>query len=142
MNHSKKHIYVTIIITAVIAGGLGYYTGTKLTNKQAVATTFQGARTGAGTGRTFSGAGGGLTQGEVVSFDGSMLSVKDRTGGSKVVIVTDATKVLKSVNGSSSDIKTGGNVVVTGTANSDGSVTADSIQLRDSTTMPPMMRAQ
>jgi hypothetical protein len=68
-----------------------------------------------------------------------MLTLKGRDGGSKVIVVTDTTKVLKSVTGVKSDVKTGSSVVIMGTQNSDGSITAETLQLRDGL---PQMRSQ
>jgi hypothetical protein len=131
--HSKKQIYSSLIITAVIFSGLGYYAGMKKSSSDSPRQFQGGQRASRGFG------GGGVTQGEVISFDNQMLTLKGRDGGSKVIVVTDTTKVLKSVTGVKSDVKTGSSVVIMGTQNSDGSITAETLQLRDGL---PQMRSQ
>ena len=76
-----------------------------------------------------------MVNGDVISFSGNMLTIKGRDGGSRVVLVTDATKVMKSVEGRKTDVQSGSMVLITGTQNSDGSITADTVQLRSSSTM-------
>jgi hypothetical protein len=53
--------------------------------------------------------------------------------GSKIVFLSPATKVEKTVSGLVSDVVVGNQVVITGVVNSDGSVNATSIQLRPAT---------
>jgi hypothetical protein len=80
-----------------------------------------GARAGVGA--------GGLTRGEVVTKDANTITLKLIDGGSKVLLYSTSTLVNKTVNGSLDDIKVGENLMVTGDVNSDGSITAKSLQL-------------
>ncbi len=75
-------------------------------------------------------AAGGFVTGEVLSRDEGSVTVKLRDGGSKIVFVSDKTQVMKSADGSISDVIVGSQVMITGTANADGSVSAQTVQLR------------
>lgn len=78
---------------------------------------------------------GGFTGGEVTSIDGKSLTVKLRDGSSKIVFLSETTEILKFATGTVADIQVGGQATVSGSANSDGSITAQSVQLR-----PQMMK--
>lgn len=122
---------ITLIVTALIAGGIGFYGGTQY-GKGPVATqnTFQrGIRTGSPFGNGMR-AGGNALSGEILSRDEKSVTVKMRDGSSKFVFFSTSTQVMKSAEGSSSDLTMGEQITVIGTANSDGSVTAQSIQIR------------
>ena len=125
----------TGIIALIIGIGIGYFGGNVL--HPAVTPSARGSFAGTG-GTGFAGArggaaGGGFLSGTIASKDASSITLNTRDGSSHVVLVTPATTVSKSVNGSLSDVSVGSTVMVSGTTNSDGSVSATVIQLRPAT---------
>ena len=84
-------------------------------------------------GRAVNGAGiGGLTAGEVISKDEQSITLNLRDGGSKIVFYSASVEISKFASGTMSDVAVGASVMVTGKTNTDGSVTAELIQLRPS----------
>ena len=124
---------------------IGFFGGTYYQSKQASVSQsgsgmrgqFGGAGGGAGAGARGSRGGFGGTTGDVVSKDATGITVKSRDGGSKVILITPSTTVGHMTTGTIEDITTGVTVIVNGTSNSDGSVTANSIQIRPAMTPPP-----
>ena len=86
--------------------------------------------TGGQTGGTRRGGMGGVVAGEVIAKDDKSITVKLPDGGSKIVFFSESTKVAKSVEGTLDDVAVGKQVIVGGPANADGSVTAETLQIR------------
>jgi hypothetical protein len=129
-----------IIIISVLLLGVSFYGGKQygqsvntasLTNATSQRSNFvrntngASARVGA-----MRGANGGFTTGEVISKDDTSIVVKLKDGGSKIIFVSNSTSVAKTESGTLADVSVGKQVSVTGSSNSDGSVTAESIQIR------------
>lgn len=115
-------------------GGSAYANGKAKAAQQARIGQFGQGRTGRG-GNGGPG-GGGFTAGDILSKDDKSITVKLRDGSTKIVFYSGTTEVGKMVSGTSADLVVGKTVTVTGNANSDGSITAQSIQLR-----PPLPSA-
>jgi hypothetical protein len=139
---NKKNIIVSVAV-AVVFAGVGFFGGMKYgqtpkalaslsqTQRQALAANFRGLSGGLGGRRAMgSGTSGGFTSGQIMAKDDKSITVKMQNGSSRIVFIGASTQIAKSVAGAAADLSQGANVVVNGTANSDGTVTAQSIQIR------------
>ena len=82
-----------------------------------------------GTGGTGANGGGGFVSGSIIAEDSNSITVKLADGSTKIVLYSGSTTINVSQTGTASDLAVGKDVTVTGTANSDGSVTATRIQM-------------
>jgi hypothetical protein len=69
-----------------------------------------------------------MTSGSIVSSDANSMTIKLASGSTKIVLYSGSTTISVSKTGSSADFTAGQNVRVSGTTNSDGSITATNIQ--------------
>ncbi len=142
----KKIIPVFVVLLILVCGG-SFYGGMQYANSQRAATMAAG-RAGGGNFRggatgTFAGGRGGIgarggmgfASGEILSKDDASITIKLRDGGSQIVFFSSSTAIMKAVSGSVADLLVGKTVVVNGTPNSDGSVTARNIQLALTSTL-------
>jgi hypothetical protein len=123
------------IVGIIIIGGGAFYAGMTYAKGQTPAAGGRGnfaAGQFGGTGRgARGGAGGGFTTGQILSVSGSTLTIQQQNGSSsEIVVLSPSTQIFKTVTGSATDLAAGTMVVITGTSNSDGSLTAQSIQIR------------
>lgn len=133
----KKNItiIISIIVLALVAGG-SFYGGMVYKSSQAPAT---GQRTGLGQRGTTAGrfaAGANFISGTVAAKDDQSITIKAADGSSKIVFYSTTTDVGKSVSGTISDVVVGQTVMASGKTNSDGSISATSIQIRPATASP------
>lgn len=131
---------IGIIVGFVIVAGGAFYAGMQYqTTKSTISSQQQntGARgingfdrngnignRGGGTGQ------GGLSSGEIISKDDTSVTVKLRDGGSKIIFYSPSTSIMKSDSGTIEDLVVGQQITANGTQNTDGSITAQSIQIR------------
>ncbi len=123
---------ITGVVALIIGVSLGYFGGNALHPAAATPTrgNFSGMMGGAGRA-----GGNGLLSGTVAAKDSDSITIDTKDGSSHIVLLTPNTTFQKSVSGTESDVATGSTIIVSGTTNSDGSVSATSIQLRPA--MPP-----
>lgn len=72
---------------------------------------------------------GGPVMGEIIAQDDTTMTVKSPDGSAKIVLLSETTSINKASQAAKTDLKVGEKVQVFGTANADGSVTAQTIQL-------------
>jgi hypothetical protein len=153
---NNKQIITIAIIAVIVIGAGAFYGGTvyekNILNKQGLLRSAtrgqfsqgqgqgqfrQGGSNGSGFGHD---GNGGFIGGEIVSKDDPVkpdgngasqsITIKMSDGSTKIVFFSDSTNIGKAEKGSSSDLAAGQQVMVNGTANQDGTVTAQNIQIR------------
>jgi len=138
----NKNMIITALVIIIIAAA-AFYGGVQYQKSQRTPLAGNGqfarfGQGGNGGGQRFGGRfganGGGAVVGEIIAADDKSITVKLPDGSSKIVLVTSSSTINTAAKGSISDLKTGVRVAAFGMTNSDGSVTAQNIQIN------PMMR--
>ncbi|HYM64912.1 MAG TPA: DUF5666 domain-containing protein [Candidatus Sulfotelmatobacter sp.] len=129
MNKNTMTILGVVLIIVALAGG--FFAGMQYQKSQPrgigqFAGRFSGLN---GQGQFGQNANFRPVRGQVISADKNTLTVKLSDGSTKVVVLSSITIFVKSQTAISSDLKTGDTVNVLGTQNSDGSVTAQDVQI-------------
>ena len=139
----KKNILIiiAIIVLGIVIGGSFYCGMTYEKNQKNSARNFQqGIGNIQGLGSRQQGGAGSLITGDIISKDDKSITVKLRDGGSKIIFYSDATQISKMAIGAVSDFAIGASISVSGTTNSDGSVTAQSVQIRPAGQAKPSLQ--
>ncbi len=128
----NKTILIAVIAVIVVGAG-AFFAGMKYQETKRT-TTFRQQLNGRTGGGQFQGNGNrtaGLrpVSGDIISADDKSITVKLADGSSKIVIFSATTEINKANKVGKEELKTGEKVAVFGTQNSDGSVTAQNIQL-------------
>lgn len=138
----KKTLPLIIVLIVVVAG-LSFYGGMKYGSSK-VGTTRNGLlnfnnlsdaerqqfQQRAAANRGF---GVNFISGEIINKDDTSLTVKLRDGGSKIVFYSNSTEIGKIATGTSADLVVGTSVTVNGKSEQDGSLAAETIQIRTGT---------
>ncbi len=134
----------TFALSLALVAGLAFFAGTKyqqtrtISRFQSITGIRQQNGNGQGIGQgNFQNSGdrnrmmGGMRQniGEIISMDDKSVTIKLLDGSSKIILLNDKTTVSKEAEGSKSELKVGGTIAVFGDSNTDGSITAASINL-------------
>lgn len=137
----KYQTYIISGVAIIIGLAGGYFWGN--TSARSVRTGFAGAagtsfssstRARFGGGIATTGVGSSFAIGQVSALGSSSLTLQLANGNSEVVLYSSSTEVTKPTTVPISALMTGSNVMVGGVTNSDGSFTAQSIQVRPTTT--------
>lgn len=136
MNTIKKHwIAIAVcVVCAIVFFFIGMFVG-----KGTASQTSTGRGYSSSSARGFSGAsrggnGGGFASGQVTAKDNQTITFQLPNGNSEVVLYSSSTQVSMPTTASLNDVTVGAQVMIGGTQNADGSVTAQSIQIRTAST--------
>jgi hypothetical protein len=143
MKDSKTMLLMAAV--AILMGGAGFFGGTlyqkNITPRYGEngriganmmgrgAGGFNGTNTGGLGGQRTGGMGFRPVVGNIISQDGKSITIQLTDGSSKIVLLSDTTVINKAEKVDASALVAGEVVRVFGTTNSDGSVTAQDIQL-------------
>ena len=132
MKNAKVIVPIILVLVGLGAGFFGgyEYRNYRLRNSLGSFTGANGAQRFTGT-RTGTGAGarGGAVSGSILSMDANSITVKLADGSTKIVLFSGTTTYENTVSAVQTDLKVGSQVVVIGSTNTDGSVTATSVQI-------------
>ena len=125
---TKQKISVLVVVMALMA--VSFYGGTIYTKKTLSATGLpNGSLMTRGNRGPSMRTNGGL-MGEIIAKDATSLTIKGRDGSSHFAFFGTSTPVFKSITGSNADLSVGTEVMIVGKPNADGSVNAQSVQVR------------
>lgn len=131
----NNHIFLILVLLVVIGAG-AFYGGMKYQQGQQTSLSQAGAGGGNSAGARGGGARGAGNRngfrpvsGDILSADDTSITVKLADGSSRIVLINDKTTINKAVVAAKADLKVGEKVAVFGTTNTDGSVSAQNIQL-------------
>ena len=136
---NKNHL-ISMAAILIVVGILAFYGGIQYANASKGAAgniLAQGGQFGQGRNRLGGGqfgkaqAGTAMLNGEILSVDAQSVTVKLADGGSKIAFLSATTKISKTIDATLEDLKVGESLMVNGKDNADGSVTAQTIQLRN-----------
>lgn len=119
------HIIWVVIVIVALVGGV-WYGRSSVASQASKGASASTARSGYA--RTV--AAGGFVSGQIISVATNSMTVSLANGNSQVVFYSTSTQVTKPTIVPASTLVAGTRVMIGGTANSDGSLTAQSIQVQ------------
>lgn len=123
---NKNTGIIVAVVLIILAGVGGFFAGKQYQTMQ------RGTRGQFGANGQFVrrfGQNGTAAVGQIISQDSNSITVKMQDGSTKIILLSSQTVINKQATGSASDLKQGETVAAFGTTNSDGSITAQNIQL-------------
>jgi len=126
----KNNIFSFILI-AVISLGVGFYAGIWYQKNQQQSRFSQfGTRNFSGQNQASRfGTGTRPVSGQIIKKEADSITVKTQNGSTRIVFFTDKTNIGKTTKAEISDLKENETVFIVGQENSDGSITAQNIQI-------------
>jgi hypothetical protein len=127
----KNQNLLIVIVALIVFAGVSFFAGTKY--QQSKTPTFgnfnRGGAQQAGAGNRQAGMRGGQILGDIISADANSVTVKLADGSSKIIFVSGTTNINQATTASLADLKVGTKVAAFGQTNTDGSVSAQNIQI-------------
>ena len=134
-----KNIYLVTAVVAILVGAGGFFAGMKYQQGRGFSMEAMNDMRAGGMGNRMAGqrsvAGvqhtdnSGMIVGEVIDKDETSFTVKLADESTKIVLLSESTTISKSEDAMTEDLETGARLMVFGEENSDGSVTAQNIQV-------------
>ncbi len=128
----KKILPIMIVVVVLVAAG-SFYGGMKYQSSKSKSPSrgqFAAGLPQGGTARVDSKNNISFVTGEILSQDDQSITVKLNNGGSKTVLYSASTTIGKMATGTAKDLSVGTSVMATGKSTTDGSLTAETIQIR------------
>lgn len=128
---NQNTLIITILLVVLVGGG-AFFAGMKFQQskgRQFANGQLGGRITGQGQAQGGNRTGFRPVNGDIISTDDKSITVKMTDGSSKIVLVSQTTVINKASSATKEDLKVGEKVAVFGQSNTDGSVTAQNIQL-------------
>lgn len=122
---------MVIIILVLIVGTGAFFGGIQYQKRQRPGLEFNG-QGGQWPSRRLGNGQNGNTRpvsGQIINSEDKSITVKMQDGSSKIVFVSDNTSITEATAASKQSLQTGKQIMMFGTGNSDGSITAQNIQL-------------
>ena len=123
----KVHIIWAIVVVIALVGGV-FYGKSMASTGRSLAGSLSSSTRGTYAGRGIA-SGGGLVTGTIASITGSSITLQLANGNSEVVLYSTSTPVTEPTTVSVSKLTVGATVMVGGSSNADGSLTAQTIQI-------------